>query len=185
MQRNGPESKILCYLATTTHARERSKYWIEKRTGLARQTVYDTMKRMKSTNLVRDRIMGRSRAGRPVRYYYLDDAGWMRLVRAPELSEEIRDKMNEQCRTYFYKILKHVDEEERQRLGKMSELLRAFVELESCEGAPPNCALFLALVVDEKGHVEVGTTGSSPHCFEDIFQWMKTRKDMKRDYETQ
>ncbi len=174
----GPESEILCYLATTNHARERSKYWIEKRTGLARQTVYDTIKRMKLANLIREKVAGKSRAGKPVKYYYLNDTGWMHLVRAPELYDEIKDRMNEKYRGYFCKIWKQVDEEERQRLKKMSEVLQALVEPRNREGAPPNSALFFALTVDRMGHVEVGTTGSSSHCFEDIFQWIKnnTRK---------
>jgi len=72
-----PDIKILQYLSEVNpysdrkSEMKRSKYWIQKNTGLAKQTVYDRIKKLKRDGIINEKIGGRSRTGQRIKLYYL------------------------------------------------------------------------------------------------------------------
>jgi DNA-binding PadR family transcriptional regulator len=162
-------------LAGVDTDRERSKYWIEKRTGLARQTTYDTIRRLRQARLISERIACKSRAGKPVRYYYLKEAGWMKLARLPDLSEDIQCKLKGRRLRYFSGLREKADGENRQQTGKILQVIRSTLKTDRREGAPPNSVLLLTITVDGKGHVELAARSSSPGLVDKMLKWVRDK----------
>ncbi len=167
--------KVLGYLATVKQDRERSKYWIEKRTSLARQTVYDTIRRLIQARLIDEKVAGKSRARKPIKYYYLKEAGWIKLVHTPQSSDKFWCKLGGQqlrCLSRFQEV---IDRENRQKAKKMIKIFQDLQEIDDREGAPPNSLLLLTITVDGKGQAEVGMRSSRPDLLDDLSKWVKRK----------
>jgi DNA-binding PadR family transcriptional regulator len=175
--------EVLIYLAGVDAVRERSKYWIEKKTGLARQTTYDAIRRLRRGGLISERFARKSRAGKPIRYYYPSEAGWMKLAQIPDLSDSIQRKLKGGRLRYFYGLREKTDIENRQRTRKTVEVFQGILETERREGAPPNSVLLLVIAVDRKGRVQFGVRSSSPNLIDRMLKWVRDRsQNQKRDY---
>jgi DNA-binding PadR family transcriptional regulator len=78
-----------------------NKYQLQKRTKLARQTVYDWVPRMEKLGWIKVARTEKSRVGLPVKYYELTDRGWFRAaVLAPSLSAKIRERLGSKYAEY-------------------------------------------------------------------------------------
>ena len=168
--------EILSYLAGVDADRERSKYWIEKRTGLARQTTYDAIKRLRQARLISQRVARKSRAGKLVRYYYLKEAGWMKMARLPDLSEDIQRKLEGKWLRYFSGLRERAERENRRQIRKIVRVFRSTLKTDRREGAAPNSVLLLTITVDGKGHVEFGARSSSPKLVDRMLKWVRAEE---------
>jgi len=102
--------KIIRVLAES--GKSLTKYDLEGRTKLARQTVYDNVRKLKSLGVIEVAETAKSRAGLPMERYRLTQRGWYCVaVRHPDLEKRARQVLGPRFGQYSERIRTHREEE--------------------------------------------------------------------------
>ena len=98
-----PITKIVLHLANARSDNERNKYRIKLSTGLAKQTVYNGIKSLKTMNFISEKISKeRARTGLPIRNYYLTEEGWYEAALLdPRLVKKVEEKFGKPIESLY------------------------------------------------------------------------------------
>jgi len=102
--------KIIRALAESD--RYMTKYDLERKAKLARQTIYDNVAKLKRLGIIEVAETGRSRTGLPMERYRLTQRGWYCVaVRHRELEKKAREALGARFEQYKERIRLHREED--------------------------------------------------------------------------
>jgi len=145
-----PLSKMLRALAEASSEEWKglTKYELESRAGVARQTVYDSIPKLKRRGEIE--VVGKptiSRAGLAVERYGLTDRGWFSVaILNPDLTQKAREMIGSRFDEYQERIQRSREEQ----LERWIELIRPVLQTRR---APPGWGFRLEIIANAEGLV--------------------------------
>jgi len=147
--KTNPQNKILIYLAEVSDDSKRIKYWIEKETKLAKQTLYNSILYLSLLGLIREKEVGKARTGLPMKRYYLTPRGW---YKAYLLKPQLKKSAEEELEKFGRPLWVWDQEHERVRKAEVDFLLEIVRNALTNERGRPGSSFNLNIIADEHGH---------------------------------